>query len=135
MSKSATRLFHSPGDSYSESSGYCSGEFSMANFVFLNNGIFFHSIIMIWPKDFSALLRLSDVWSSIRAEKPSSSSTHLLLVFFLPPPCLSSDIYSTVPLIIQPTPFSTFSFLFMSTRFKDKYKFQDGKQPKPEIHI
>lgn len=74
-------------------------------------------------------------WSSIRAEKPSSSSTHLLLVFFLPPSCLSSGIYSTVPWIIQPTPFSTFSFLFMSTRFKDKYKFQDGKQPKPEIHI
>ena len=135
MSKSATRLFHSPGDSSSKSSGYCSEGFSMANFVFLNNGIFFHSIIMIRPKDFSVLLRLTDVLVFHKGRETLLFLHTSSPSVFLPPSCLSSGIYSTVPWIIQPTPFSTFSFLFMSTRFKDKYKFQDGEQPKPEIRI
>ena len=87
MSKSATRMFYSPADSYSKSSGYCSGGFSTANFVFLRNGIFFHSIIMIWPKDFSVLLRLSDVLVFHKGRETllflHTSSPSVFLAYFL----------------------------------------------------
>ena len=66
---------------------------------------------------------LGGLQSTGRKESDMTERLHLSLS------CLSGGIFSVVPWIIEPTPFSTFSFLFMSTHFKLKYKFQDGKQP------